>query len=124
MGNQQTLAREARGGAGVPRGARPRARFVAFFLLALAVMVGAALSDERAALAQSQTPVAAAALAQEKFGCPEDPNRAFEEGGGLCVSDWFAYLPLGIASVAFVILVDGVVFYYIYRKRQRGEQPA
>ena len=106
------------------RGARPRARFVAFLLLALAVMVGAALSDERAALAQSHAPVATAALAQEKFGCPEDPNRAFEEGGGLCVSDWFAYLPLGIASVIFVIVVDGAVFYYIYRKRQSGEQPA
>ena len=106
------------------RGARPRARFVAFFLLALAVMVGAALWGERAAFAQSQAPVAAAALAQEKFGCPEDPNRAFEEGGGLCVSDWFAYLPLGIASVVFVIVVDGAVFYYIYRKRQREEQPA
>ena len=125
MGNQQTLARGAWGRAGMRRGAQPRARSVAFFILALALVVGAALLlDERAALAQSQTSVATAVLAQEKFGCPEDPNRAFEEGGGLCVSDWFAYIPLGIASVVFVIVVDGAVFYYIYRKRQRGAQLA
>ena len=129
MGDQRAVAREAWEGAGVSRGAFYHARFVTFSFLALVVMAAAVLSGQRPALAQGSAvaegpAVAAAALAQEKFGCPEDPNRAFEEGGGLCVSDWFAYLPLGIASVVFVILVDGVVFYYIYRKRQRGEQPA
>ncbi len=103
--------------------ALPLVRFAALLFLALVMIAGIALLDQRAAVAQSPA-VATAALAQEKYGCPEDPNRPFEEGGGLCSSDWLGYLPLGIASILFVIVVDGVVLYYIYRKRQRGEQLA
>jgi hypothetical protein len=116
--HSRTLVREAWGGTSIHRGAHHRARFAAFFLLALAVMVGAALSDERAALAQNQTPVAAA-LAQETYGCPEE-ERPFEAGGALCVSDWFAYLPLALLSVAIVIVVDGVALYIIFRGWRRG----
>jgi hypothetical protein len=117
--HSRTLVREAWGGTSIHRGAYHRARFAAFFLLALAVMVGAALSDERAALAQNQTPVAAAVLAQETYGCPEE-ERPFEAGGALCVSDWFAYLPLALLSVAIVIVVDGVALYIIFRGWRRG----
>lgn len=106
-------------------GASRGARIVAFVLVLLVLFVTMMFYGQRAAFAaEDPAVVVSAALAQEKYGCPEDPNRSFEEGGGLCVSDWIDYLPLGIASIATVIVVDSAFLYYIYRKRQAGEELA
>ncbi len=101
-------------------------RPVAFVLLALVLFATMMLFNQRAAFAAENPAVAvSAAMAQEeKFGCPDDPNRPFEEGGALCTSDWIGYLGLGIASVVTVIVVDSAFLYYIYRRMQRGEELA
>lgn len=102
-------------------GASRGARIIAFVLVLLVTMM---FYGQRAAFAAEDSAVTiSAALAQEKYGCPE-MERPFEAGGALCVSDWIDYLPLGVAAVVVVIVVDSLALLLVFRRRRKGEELA
>jgi hypothetical protein len=90
------------------------------------MLVGAMLSNQRAAVAAQSSVAAnpALVLQQGMVGGPAEKQRPPEEGGSLTVRDWLDHLPVALVAVVVVVGVDAASIIWILRNRQRSRGSA